>query len=145
MALRDCDADGAAKIESDGKVKNGTELKYLFKVGTNVGKVSFMMNAMLGSGDNAFSNGGNKGVYTLKAGTKEGTITCAGHKLSEYGATNAKAVWFEMGQVEFAAEDVDANGEIVISIKFPATQDFRHKYSEGPRIVYLPAEAPAQA
>ena len=145
MALRDCDEAGAAKIESDGKVKNGTELKYTFKVGTNVGKVSFMMNAMLGSGDNEFANGGNKGVYTLKAGTKEGTITCNGHKLSEYGATNAKAVWFEMGQVEFAAEDVDANGEIVISIKFPTTQDFRHKYSEGPRIVYLPAEAPAQA
>ncbi len=48
-----------------------------------------------------------------------------------------------MGQVEFAAADVDENGEIVISIKFPTTQDYRHKYSEGVRIVYLPAEAQA--
>ena len=143
MGLKDCDADGAAKIENDGKVKNGTELKYKFKVGNKVGKVSFMMHAMLGSGDNEFANGGSKGVYTLKAGANDGTITCNGHKLSEYGATNALAVWFEMGQVEFAAADVDENGEIVISIKFPTTQDYRHKYSEGVRIVYLPAEAQA--
>ena len=138
MALRDC--EGNDQIETDGKVKNGKELKYTFKVGQQVGKVAFQMNAMLGSGDNEFANGGNKGTYTLKAGTKEGTITCNGHKLSEYGATNAKAVWFEMGQVTFEASDVDANGEIVISIKFPTTQDYRHKYQDaGVRIVFLAA------
>ena len=135
MGLRDC--TNSDQIESDGKVKNGKELLYTFKVGDKVGKVSFMMHAMLGSGDNEFANGGNKGTYTLKAGTKTGTITCNGHKLSEYGATNAAAVWFEMGQVEFAAEDVDENGEIVISIKFPTTQDYRHKYSEGVRIIFI--------
>ena len=141
MGLRDC--DGASNIGSDGKVGNGKELKYTFKVGEQVGKVQFLMKAMLNSAghDNAFSNGGTKGVYTLKAGANEGTITAAGKQLgADFGATEAVAVWFEMGRVEFAATDVDENGEIVISIKFPTTQDYRHKYEEGVRIVFLPNE-----
>ena len=138
MKLRDC--DGADKFDSSGKATNGSEFKWTFKVGTKVGKVSFMMHAMMNSAghDNPFSNGGTKGVYTLKAGEKEGTITCAGKSIgADYGATETTAVWFEMGQVEFAASDVDENGEIVISLKFPTTQDYRHKYSEGVRIVFL--------
>ena len=149
MGLKDC-FEGASDIASDGKVANGKVLKYRFKVGTDVGKVSFMMKAMCNSKssrtgqlyDNPFSDGSDaaKGSYTLKAGDKVGTVTAAGKQLgADFGATEALAVWFEMGQVEFAAADVDANGEIVISIEFPATQDYRHKYQEGVRIVFLPA------
>ena len=139
MGLKDC-FEGSDKIANDGKVTNGSLLKWRFKVGTDVGKVSFMMHAMMNSKghDNPFSNGGDKGVYTLKAGDKEGTITCAGKSIgADFGATESSAVWFEMGQVEFSAADVDENGEIVISIQFPTTQDYRHKYSEGVRIVFL--------
>ena len=134
MAL--ADADGASNIDSGNKVKNGSTLKWKFK-GAKAGKVSFQMYAKLGSGDNPFANGGNKGNYTLKAGASEGTITCAGKKLSEYGATNAISVFFEMGQVTIAATDIDENGEVEIAITFPTTQDYRHVYTGNVRIVYV--------
>ena len=138
MGLRDC--DGASKIADDGKVTNASELKWTFKVGDKAGTVAFMMHAAMNSDghDNAFSNGGDKGVYTLKAGENNGTITCGGKQLGkDFGATPTSYVWFQMGVVSFSASDIDANGEIVISIKFPTTQDYRHKYSEGVRIVYI--------
>ena len=142
MGLKDC--DGASNIASDGKVGNGKELVYTFKVGESVGQVQFLMNAMLNSAghDNPFSDGGTKGNYTLKAGNNTGTVTAAGKQLgANFGATDTTSVWFEMGRVSFTADDLDANGEIAISIKFPTTQDYRHKYAEGVRIVYLPAQA----
>ena len=138
MNLTDC--DGASNIASDGKVTNGATLKWKFKVGEEVGTVSFAMHARLNGGvsssgaprDNAFNSG-----YVLKAGAKEGTATAVGKQLgATFGATVDTAVWFEMGQVAFAADDVDANGEIEISITFP-TQDYRHRYTEAVRIIFV--------
>ena len=134
MKLTDCDNSGEIK---NGKVTNGKTLTWHFKV-AQAGKISFVLKAALNTGGDAeFANGGSKGNYTLKAGTKTGTITCAGKKLSEYGATSSQAVYFEMGIVEFAAEDIDENGEIAISVTWPATQDWRHVYSENVRMIYL--------
>lgn len=150
MALTDCVGSGEIK---SGKVTNGKKLEYTFKVGDKVGQVQFIMKAKCNSEghDNPFTKDGDtstdwqgnvksKGKYTLKAGATEGEITAAGKQLgADFGATHEKAVWFEMGRVEIKAAEVDANGEVVVSIEFPTTQDYRHVYEEGVRIVFLPA------
>ena len=132
MKFLDC--DDPSKVSS-GKVTNGSTLTWKFVV-DKPGQVSFVMFAKLGSGDNAFSNGGEKGNYALKAGNSDGEITCAGHKLSEYGATSSAGVYFQMGVVTITENDID-NGEVAISLTYPTTQDYRHVYSENVRILYI--------
>lgn len=153
MGLRDC--DDPSKIAADGKVAHEATLTWKFKLAADgeghykVGKISLQFNAMCNGKssrtqalyDNAFADGSNaeKGQYTLKVGDKVGTITCAGKKLgADFGATEAVAVYFEMGQIEIAADDIDANGELAISLTFPKNQDYRHKYQDqSVRIIYL--------
>ena len=134
MKLKDC--DGSSNISSSGKVTNASTLTWHFKI-DHPGKVSFVMHAQIGGDDKAFSNGGEKGYYSLKAGNSDGEITVGGHYLSEFGATSSKAVYFEMGVVTIADSDVNENGEVAVSITFPTTQDYRHVYSDYVRILYV--------
>ena len=129
MAFGDC--DGASNIEASGKVKDGSTLTGKFK-GAKVGKVAFYACAKIGSGEAAFADG-----YKLKIGEKEVAATVVGKKLSDFGASTTKAVYFEVGMIEIDAADIDANGEVAISYVF-TTQGYRHVYSDMVRIIYQP-------
>lgn len=129
MAFKDC--EDSSNIEMNGKVKDGTTLTWRFKV-ARAGTIDFYAYAKLGSNDYDFANG-----YGLKAGNSVGTVDIVGKKLSDYGATRDKSVYFKVGSVTFRDSDIDDNGEVLISYIYPSKQDYRHIYSENVKIMYV--------
>ena len=131
---------------SSGKVTNGSVFSLTFKMpATAAGTYSLQlfgkMNGQSSGGvlaDNAFSNGeSGKGSYAIAADEVAGTVTCGGkHIGADFGATPTVGVYFEMGQVTITEEQL-ADGQVVITITFPQTQDYRHVYSENVRLVKI--------
>ena len=131
MNLRDC--GDPSKIANDGKVTNGSKLQWKFK-GLKAGIYEFQACAKLGSGENPFNTG-----YGLKAGSSVGDVTISGKNLSSFGATNAQAVYFPVGEVVVTAADIDENGETLVEYSFPSSQNYRHCYEGTVRMLYVGA------
>ena len=126
---------------SSGKVTNGSVFSLTFKMpATAAGTYSLQLFGKMNSvgHDNAFSNGEEgKGSYAISADEVAGTVTCGGKQIgATFGATPTDGVYFEMGQVTITEEQL-ADGQVVITITFPQTQDYRHVYSENVRLIKI--------
>ena len=132
MNFLDCDSPDRV---SNGKVSNNSALTWKFK-NVEPGTYSFMMCAKCNSGrDNPFTDESlGRGVYQIFAGGVEGTITVAGKKLGDFGATTENAVYFEMGIVSISTNQINDNGEIDITVNYPQ-QDYRHVYDGAVRLI----------
>ena len=126
---------------SSGKLDNGSVFSLTFKMpATAAGTYSLQLFGKMNSvgHDNAFSNGEEgKGSYAISADEVAGTVTCGGKQIgATFGATPTDGVYFEMGQVTITEEQL-ADGQVVITITFPQTQDYRHVYSENVRLIKI--------
>ena len=136
IALTDA-ASGADRIESDGKIKTSSTITWKI-VAPQAGACTLMMAAKLSSsylGANPRPTTSFNSGYSIKAGETAGTVTFSGKQYeADLNMNGEDFVYFEVGTLTVE------EGENVIELKTPSSQNYRACFGGEVRLVFEPAE-----
>ena len=118
-------ADATGDIGADGKLVNNKEFTWRFKLGeaqADAGQIKFSMTIKKGSGNATINTG-----YSVKINGVDAEMKFIGASIN-----SSTAALFEVAVG--TAEKLDENGEIVVVLKTPASQNYRPDFRGDVRI-----------
>ena len=118
-------ADATGDIGADGKLVNNKEFTWRFKLGeaqADAGQIKFSMTIKKGSGNATINTG-----YSVKINGVDAEMKFIGAAIN-----SSTAALFEVAVG--TAEKLDENGEIVVVLKTPASQNYRPDFRGDVRI-----------